>query len=329
MKKTILTITISIILLFVVALPVFAAEGDGAPTDATEFTAGVDTEVYETADMATEGGTASETNAETATESENETEVIGTIGEAESSALSPDGVVGIMGVINDADSKEDAIIKLCEIYGFTVEEAEGYIAAFIAFGDEHFSDNSWWGAVRADIQNNIRTWSVILVVLFAVLVSLVALIINIANKRKQKFQAMQMESFCADMQEKYSSDRRQLTELESFVYENLKRNTDEVNAFRAMVKEFCDALTEKNDQMLSLKKDITRSREVAESTQKLNETSALYNLQVLYLMMGRSKLPIGDATTRKLWYQEHQKELRALMSPDELDEALNQKQGKE
>lgn len=324
MKKTILTITISIILLFVVALPVFAAEGDGAPTDATEFSAEVDTEAYET-----EGGTESKPDAETVTHTEKETEVIGTIGEAESSALSPDGMVGIMGVINDADSKEDAIIKLCEIYGFTVEEAEGYIAAFIAFGDEHFSDNSWWGAVRADIQNNIRTWSVILVVLFAVLVSLVALIINIANKRKQKFQAMQMESFCSDMQEKYSSDRRQLTELESFVYENLKRNTDEVNAFRAMVKEFCDALTEKNDQMLSLKKDITRSREVAESTQKLNETSALYNLQVLYFMMGRSKLPIGDATTRKLWYQEHQKELRALMSPDELDEALNQKQGKE
>ena len=324
MKKTILTITISIILLFVVALPVFAAEGDGAPTDATEFSAEVDTEVYET-----EGGTESKPDAETVTHTEKETEVIGTIGEAESSALSPDGMVGIMGVINDADSKEDAIIKLCEIYGFTVEEAVGFIAAFIAFGDEHFSDNSWWGAVRADIQNNIRTWSVILVVLFAVLVSLVALIINIANKRKQKFQAMQMETFCADMQDKYSSDRRHLTELESFVYENLKRNTDEVTQFRAMVDEFCKSLSEKNDQMLSLKKDITRSREVAESTQKLNETSALYNLQVLYFMMGGSKLPIGDATTRKLWYQEHQKELRALMSPDELDEALNQKQGKE
>ena len=278
-------------------------------------------ETNSTQNESSENPTESEFDENESPDRESETENLG--------AIDGEDMGEIMDIIDGADSRSDAIVKLCERFGFTVEEAEAYINAFIAFGDEHFSDNSWWGAVRADVQNNTRTWAVILVVLFAALVSAAALIINIANKRKQKFQALQMEAFCSDMQEKYSSDRRQLTELESFVYENLKRNTDEVNAFRAMVKEFCDALAEKNDQMLSLKKDITRSREVAESTQKLNETSALYNLQVLYFMMGRSKLPIGDATTRKLWYQEHQKELRALMSPDELDEALNQKQGKE
>lgn len=190
-------------------------------------------------------------------------------------------------LISGSESKTQAVIKLAEAMGITVEDAEALIDKFITFGDEHFEDSDLWSALKQDVNLHPDKWIIIALVALAFVALVVFLIRSvIKNTLTQTNTKIKM----ASIEEHAMGVEKQGEELK-VQFTALKEEADEMRETLATVLQL---LMSEVEAVGSLKSN-------SDTSLKLSEESAFQILQLLNIAMDR-KVPTVTPEARKLWY---------------------------
>jgi hypothetical protein len=192
-------------------------------------------------------------------------------------------------IIEGSESKTQAVIKLAEMMGITVEDAEALIDKFITFGDEHFEDSDLWATLKADVETHPDKWIIIALVALA-FVALVVFLIrstvkNTLTQTNTKIKIGAIESHAAGVEAQVKENKAEL--------DAIKAEADEL---REMLGTILELITIEREAVDSLKAN-------SDTSLKVTEESAFQILQLLNIAMDR-KVPIVNEAARKLWYQD-------------------------
>lgn len=190
-------------------------------------------------------------------------------------------------IISGSESKTQAVIKLAEAMGITVEDAEALIDKFITFGDEHFEDSDLWSALKQDVNLHPDKWIMIALIALAFVALVVFLIRSvIKNTLTQTNTKIKM----ASIEEHAKGMEKQGEEL-TVKFTALKEEADEM---RETLDTVLQLLMSEAEAVGSLKSN-------SDTSLKLSEESAFQILQLLNIAMDR-KVPVVTPEARKLWY---------------------------
>lgn len=190
-------------------------------------------------------------------------------------------------LISGSESKAQAVIKLAEAMGITVEDAEALIDKFITFGDKHFEDSDLWSALKQDVNEHPDKWIIIALVALAFVALVVFLIRSvIKNTLTQTNTKIKM----ASIEEHAKGVEKQGEEL-TVKFTALKEEADEM---RETLDTVLQLLMSEAEAVGSLKSN-------SDTSLKLSEESAFQILQLLNIAMDR-KVPTVTPEARKLWY---------------------------
>lgn len=190
-------------------------------------------------------------------------------------------------LISGSESKTQAVIKLAEAMGITVEDAEALIDKFITFGDEHFEDSDLWSALKQDVNEHPDKWVLIALVALAFVALVVFLIRSaIKNTLTQTNTKLRM----ASIEEHAKGVEKQGEDLK-VQFTALKEEADEM---RETLDTVLQLLMSEVEAVGSLKSN-------SDTSLKLSEESAFQILQLLNIAMDR-KVPTVTPEARKLWY---------------------------
>ena len=190
-------------------------------------------------------------------------------------------------LISGSESKTQAVIKLAEAMGITVEDAEALIDKFITFGDKHFEDSDLWSALKQDVNLHPDKWIMIALIALAFVALVVFLIRSvIKNTLTQTNTKIKM----ASIEEHAKGVEKQGEEL-TVKFTALKEEADEM---RETLDTVLQLLMSEAEAVGSLKSN-------SDTSLKLSEESAFQILQLLNIAMDR-KVPVVTPEARKLWY---------------------------
>ena len=222
---------------------------------------------------------------ETVAEVENESTLDAIESETFAESYIDEDILGEL--ISGSESKTQAVIKLAEAMGITVEDAEALIDKFITFGDEHFEDSDLWSALKQDVNLHPDKWIIIALVALAFVALVVFLIRSvIKNTLTQTNTKIKM----ASIEEHAMGVEKQGEELK-VQFTALKEEADEM---RETLDTVLQLLMSEAEAVGSLKSN-------SDTSLKLSEESAFQILQLLNIAMDR-KVPTVTPEARKLWY---------------------------
>lgn len=190
-------------------------------------------------------------------------------------------------LISGSESKTQAIIKLAELMGITVEDAEALIDKFITFGDEHFEESDLWATLKADVGLHPDKWIMIALIALA-FVALVVFLIrsvikNTLTQTNTKIKIAAIESHASGVEEKVMEQKAEL---------------DEIKAEALEMREILDTILQ---TLIAESEAVGSLKENSDTSLKLSEESAFQILQLLNIAMDR-KVPAVTPEARKLWY---------------------------
>lgn len=190
-------------------------------------------------------------------------------------------------LISGSESKTQAVIKLAEAMGITVEDAEALIDKFITFGDKHFEDSDLWSTLKQDVNEHPDKWIIIALVALA-FVALVVFLIRSAIKNtltqtNTKLRMAAIEEHAAGVEKQGEDLKVQFTALK-----------EEADEMRETLDTVLQLLMSEAEAVGSLKSN-------SDTSLKLSEESAFQILQLLNIAMDR-KVPTVTPEARKLWY---------------------------
>ena len=222
---------------------------------------------------------------ETVAEVENESTLDAIESETFAESYIDEDILGEL--ISGSESKTQAVIKLAEAMGITVEDAEALIDKFITFGDEHFEDSDLWSALKQDVNLHPDKWIIIALVALAFVALVVFLIRSvIKNTLTQTNTKIKM----ASIEEHAKGVEKQGEELK-VQFTALKEEADEM---RETLDTVLQLLMSEAEAVGSLKSN-------SDTSLKLSEESAFQILQLLNIAMDR-KVPTVTPEARNLWY---------------------------
>lgn len=241
----------------------------------------------------------SETIAETVTRAP---DVEGSV--AESAGIDADV---LMDAVSGAQSKAEAVIKIAELFGISISDAEELLDGFVAFGDEHFEESDMWLTIRSDIVTHPDKWTIIAIAALGFVALMVFLIRsaikNTLTQTNTKLKLADIDDHQLASDKKLlalDADNKEIKELVGDVKamlegksEELKRENEELKALLETVRGLIEGESAAVD---SLKAN-------SETSLKVTEESALQILQLLNIAMDR-KVPIATKEARKLWYDD-------------------------
>ena len=194
-----------------------------------------------------------------------------------------------------AESKTQAVIKLAEAMGITVEDAEALIDKFITFGDEHFEDSDLWVSLKQDVSEHPDKWVIIAIVALAFVALIVFLIRsvikNTLTQTNTKLRMLSIEEHAAGVKKQVEAYKVELDEI--------KLEADEM---RETLDTILEILIAESEAVGSLKSN-------SDTSLRLTEESAFQILQLLNIAMDR-KVPVVTGETRKIWYENAVNKLR-------------------
>lgn len=199
-------------------------------------------------------------------------------------------------IISNTETPAQAIIKLAELFGITVEDAEAMIDKFIAFGDDNFEDSDVWATVKQDVETHPDKWILICVIVLAIIALVVFLIRsvikNTVTQTNTKLRMASIESHAAAVEKQVAVNAEKIAEVEV--------KTDEV---MLALEEVLQILGEEKEIVGSLQEDSSASR-------KITEESAFQILELINIALDR-KLPLVTPEARKVWFDNSLAKLRA------------------
>lgn len=261
-----------------------ASEGAGSEEDGEEITEDLDS----VSEALTE--TAIESVIESTTDAEIESE-------------------DVAAIINGADSKIEIIVGLAGAMGITIEEAEELLGKMVALGDEHLGETDIWKDIKASIQENPETWTIVAFVLLILAAFAVFLIRgqikNTSAQAATKANIIDIKETEAETHKTLLSASAKLTEIE-IGYEGIKVEMGEIhNTVDSMLKTAAESradlekILEMVAQMLA---EVDALKGNSEAALTVNKEQAFQTVQLLNIALGRTPLNVSDAT-RKAWYE--------------------------
>ena len=290
MKKYILYIVAIMLVICMAAFPCAATEmSSEVVVDTTEET------VTETV-VETSGQVGAET-------SEMGTEMI----------LDSEAASEIIDVLENADSKAQAILSIAERLGISAEEAEAIVNSIIEVGDKYLGQSQWWIGFKKDIQDNMSFWVTVIVCIVAVLAIVGGAFILLAKTNPTMNKAMfGMNEFLKNAQESEQANSQTLGEMRQIVVD-------------AAAKEelYEKIIVEKDNALLALSEQIKALESSAEKERKNMLLAESYNLQILKLICSRTSLPLADKAAIDLWYSRAMESLKSEMSAEDIKKIEN------
>lgn len=190
-------------------------------------------------------------------------------------------------LISGSESKAQAVIKLADAMGITVEDAEALIDKFITFGDKHFENSDLWVSLKQDVSEHPDKWIIIAIVALAFVALIVFLIRsvikNTLTQTNTKLRMLSIEEHAKGVEKQGEELKVQFTALK-----------EEADEMRETLDTVLQLLMSEAEAVGSLKSN-------SDTSLKLSEESAFQILQLLNIAMDR-KVPTVTPEARKLWY---------------------------
>lgn len=216
----------------------------------------------------------------------------------------------IAAIIGDADSRLDAIVKIAEAMGITLDEAEALLDKMVALGDEHLADSDLWNDIRADILENPDRWIIVALVVL-MLIALVTFIIrglikNTTAQAATRANIIDIKENEAKISEKVNAATKKLSSIEGEHVE-IKAEMCEIRELAEKMQSVVDASKDEtariHEMAITMLSAVERIKADSASALKVNEEQALQTVQLLNIAMGR-KLPTVSQATRNIWYED-------------------------
>jgi uncharacterized protein YoxC len=272
MKRILVFILAAVIVLSLFMVGAGATDGDTAADVGAEAESAAES-VFEGAEAEQESAADTVLVPETSTESESEAYIDGDI---------------LDDIISGSESKAQAVIKLAEAMGITLEDAEALIDKFITFGDAHFEDSDLWSALKQDVNEHPDKW---IIVALAALAFVALIVFLIRSVIKNTLTQTNTKIKLAAIEEQAKGVEQQGEDLK-LQFKDLKEEADEM---RETLDTVLQLLMSEAEAVGSLKSN-------SDTSLKLSEESAFQILTLLNIAMGR-QMPVVTPETRKLWYE--------------------------
>lgn len=349
MKKTLIFIITIILIMSCAAVSVCAEESVTVEaTETVEQTGEVATDVAESAsDTITETVETITETVETITETSEETAEgteSTTVANEDTESMEADGIVAgessdggeesslpdeiveldsaaissIASAIESTASRAEQIIKVATDLDISVEKAEEYIDKFIAIGDALAGDSEGWEGFAKEIKENSRFWASVVVVGAAALLLVIMFLLfafNISPKLKALKKDRDTDRAASD--ENAEEYKKAFNYMQSALEEYKKETNKQIAELFAVVKAFTETLTE--SQIIEIKEQLCKSEENTETSLKINHNTALQVMQLLYIIIGRSKFPNASEAAKRLWYENAISEVNSMLPSDMLE----------
>lgn len=213
----------------------------------------------------------------------------------------------LMDAVSGAQSKTEAVLKIAELLGISVSDAEVLVNGFVAFGDEHFEESDMWLTIRDDIVTHPDKWTIIAIVALGFIALLVFLIrglikntltqtntkLKLADINDHEIDVIERLKSLKDENAAFKSSLDTVKDLVEGEYIELKKENEELKELLETVRGLIEGESAAVD---SLKAN-------SETSLRVTEESALQILQLLNIAMDR-KVPITTREARKLWYSD-------------------------
>lgn len=219
----------------------------------------------------------------------------------------------IVDIIEESDSRSDAIISIAAKLGVTVEEAEGILNSIIEAGNEYFGEDSWWIGFKEDIAKNRSFWITVVLCILSGLAILGIIYVFVGKVlptlNKSNFGIKKMFEITSGMQEANSQTLVKIEEMAALAAEK-----DEV---------YNKLLAEKEEHISKLVEKIAEMKSAAEKERRSMVLAETYNLQILKLICSRTQLPLPDKAAIDLWYTKAMESLKGELSAEDIKKLNN------
>jgi hypothetical protein len=233
--------------------------------------------------------------------------------ELDSAAIS-----SIASAIESTASRAEQIIKVATDLDISVEAAEKYIDKFIAIGDALAGDSEGWDSFSQEIKENSRFWASVVVVGAAALLLVIMFLLfafNISPKLKALKKDRDTDRAASD--ENAEEYKKAFNYMQSALEAYKKETNSQIEALTAMVDALSDVLTD--SKLLEIREQLGKSEQNTETSIKINHNTALQVMQLLYIIIGRSKFPNASEAAKRLWYENAISEVNSMLPPDMLE----------
>ena len=309
MGRKIIALTLVILTVCLMTIGVYATEGVAEATEVIEETTLVDTVTEVVEESATEVN-----------------EVTEEVTKKNVFSLTADDVAFIKSTVESASSKAEAIISIAARFDITVEDAEKFIDTVVQFGDKIYGEDADWVKFKEDVFANKRFYSSLLIVGVCGLVLVLMLILTLVNGSRVKMIKSDRDTDMAETdeyREKFENSIKsyfgtQLEGIREIIKEGktIEGKEDALgDDLKLLVKEFDES------HIAEIRASLQKSEETANAALKIVHQTSLHNLQLLYLIMGKTQLPIANEESRRLWYEEAINSVNRMMPKESEDNA--------
>lgn len=230
-------------------------------------------------------------------------------------------------IIDSSESLSEAILRVAEKWGISLEKAEKLVGNVKNWGDEHLAENKLWQALSEDIAKNPAGYilfAVVILLLIAVIWFLVRRVISdMVQIRSIKLDNAKIKAALLGDDDNVETSLKALMtaknkEVEAMKAEMaaLRESVDVVDSEFSKVNESIDALSE---TVSSMKVDTAKAADVSLET-------GLQITQLIGIALDR-KTPIVSSEARKMWYDNSRAKLLERAGVTEDKSAGNIKNG--
>jgi DNA replicative helicase MCM subunit Mcm2 (Cdc46/Mcm family) len=242
-----------------------------------------------------------------ATESGTATEITEAISET-TIEISDEDAEDIIGIIENSESRGDAILAVAEKIGISAEEAEGIIDTFIALGDKYFGESSTWAKFKNSLQEDKQFWISVFVAGAAVIAIIAFGFILLAKTNPTMRKAM------FGMEESVKINKA-IAQANSQTLENIEKNFNEMSQ---KMLEMSGQLLEKKETIIALQEELKVLKQAQEKMSRRMLKAEMYDLQAHKLTLARSNLPMTDKSALDLWFARAEESLKEELGGEDV-----------
>lgn len=225
----------------------------------------------------------------------------------------------ILDIVENADTKDQAILKIAEKLGITSAQAEDLIDSVIALGDEYLGDSSFWLSLKTNIQENMQFWVTALVCFIAVVAIIIGAVVLLAKTNPALRKALRAVADALKItKESAATNSHTLGNIDRIIKEVkeqfevfLKETAEKEDALRSTIEEKDTYIAELVERMVAVE-------ELNEAERKQMLSAFANNLRILKLICDRTPLPVSDKATIDLWCAKATQDLKSGLAAEDI-----------
>ena len=225
----------------------------------------------------------------------------------------------ILDIVENADTKDQAILKIAEKLGITSAQAEDLIDSVIALGDEYLGDSSFWLSLKTNIQENMQFWVTALVCFIAVVAIIIGAVVLLAKTNPALRKALRAVADALKItKESAATNSHTLGNIDRIIKEVkeqfevfLKETAEKEDALRSTIEEKDTYIAELVERMVAVE-------ELNEAERKQMLSAFANNLRILKLICDRTPLPVSDKATIDLWCAKATQDLKNGLAAEDI-----------